>query len=326
MRSWGSGFASLVLGVGMICNVVAESAGADLGGLSHGDVLISNLESPAVVRQYRPDGSLVRSYSGTGSAYEGASYNQDGFVITTRRSPSSGINIYDSRNGSETTFNTPQVILPGDVGVKSDGSLVVCDQFGRDINMYSPAGVHMGSFTAPILSGGDRNPFGIAMASDDSFWVSLARNPYLIHFAANGTLISQFDAGFHVGDIAIDPVDGTLWIPSRESNTVHQFNTLGVELSSFATSIPISSQSFNGIAISPTRTIYLASEASQVIRHYDRAGNSLGSFQLPSGSSPFVLNVVTDPLQVPEPLAVHLLIVGIVSSQCVRRKRNSTRP
>jgi len=68
--------------------VAAPSAHAQL---NPGDILLNNLISN--VQRYSPAGTLLNTYTGTGTNYEGASVTPSGNIVTTRRFPTTGFNI-----------------------------------------------------------------------------------------------------------------------------------------------------------------------------------------------------------------------------------------
>jgi hypothetical protein len=70
-------------------------------------------------------------------------------------------------------------------------------------------------------------------ATDGSFWISQWGGPDQVsHFTSTGTLLSSFNSGvFGSVGLALDPIDGTLWM--GDSNFfLHQFNQAGVPLQS----------------------------------------------------------------------------------------------
>ena len=96
-----------------------------------------------------------------------------------------------------------------------------------DRNWASP--VALFNVTADIPGGG-----WITMnASDGTFWVSQWGGPDLVvHLSSTGSLLSSFNSGvFGSAGLALDPVDGTLWM-GDSTMTLHQFSQGGVPLQS----------------------------------------------------------------------------------------------
>jgi len=75
-------------------------------------------------------------------------------------------------------------------------------------------------------------------ASDGSFWISQWGGSDLVaHFNSTGTLLSSFNSGV-IGSagLALDPVDGTLWM-GDSTFTLHQFSQSGTPLQSIGYSV-----------------------------------------------------------------------------------------
>lgn len=70
-------------------------------------------------------------------------------------------------------------------------------------------------------------------AADGSFWISQWGGPDRVeHRSHAGTLLSSFNSGiFGSAGLALDPVDGTLWMSDGVS-TLHQFSQAGAPLQS----------------------------------------------------------------------------------------------
>jgi DNA-binding beta-propeller fold protein YncE len=284
------------------------------GQLQYGDLLIGRFTNPVGVFQVR-DGSLIQTLTrDTGPGFpgssRGAAYTPSGKVVTTWERPFpnpqfSALHVFDPADGSSVSIATPQVIFPSDVSVTAAGAYVVNDAFGRDLDVYSSNGVHLRSMTAPPLNGVDTPPMGNAVAADGSIWVSVARNPIVVHFSPTGAYLGGFNPGFNPGDIVVDHIDGTLWLPNIDSNTVHQFSPQGLPLESFPTLIEARNQGFLNIAMAPNRDLFVASEEASRIYRYDRQGNSKGFLSVPTGFLTF-MNVV----MIPEPSAITLSMLG----------------
>ncbi len=78
---------------------------------------------------------------------------------------------------------------------------------------------------------------------DGSFWLSQYGGPDLVeHRSHAGALLGSFNSGV-IGSqgLALDPVDGTLWMSLPSTSTLYQFNQLGVQLQSQTISLPSTS-------------------------------------------------------------------------------------
>lgn len=96
-----------------------------------------------------------------------------------------------------------------------------------DRNWASPSVVF--NATADILGAG----YITMNAADGSFWISQWGGGDLVaHFTSTGTLLGSFNSGV-VGStgLALDPVDGTLWMGDY-TFTLHQFSQSGTPLQS----------------------------------------------------------------------------------------------
>src|SRR5687767_6943465 len=126
-----------------------------LTGVAHAQIpageLLLNMYTSGRIERFRPDGTHVwTSTGGTGSQWEGCSYTPQGRVVTTRRSPDHGVNVFDSNGAQVHSFTTPQVnFVPGDVSVFSDGTIAVTDQVGK-VHLYTESG----AFISTIVPAG----------------------------------------------------------------------------------------------------------------------------------------------------------------------------
>lgn len=289
--------------------LASQACGAPL---RYGDVLVNELFEPAI-RQYRADGTLADSYGGS-AIWEGAGVTPDGRLVTTFRGPSTGLSQYRqggltffSPDGTQQSVITPQVNLAGDVSVFRDGTLAVSSQFGSSIEMYDLAGVHLRSITHPAFAG-DKSPNGTTIGPDDTLWTASARSPTINHFSKSGAFLGSFNASFDVGEVAVDPVDGTLWLPDENGNRVYNYSPTGLLLSSFITGVPIDNQTFHGIAIGPQRSIYVGSRNSGRVYRYDRGGQLLGSFPVASDYLVYLNVIVPEPVSCLQALSCLVLI------------------
>jgi hypothetical protein len=289
------------------------------GPLQGGDLLVSNFHSPPGVFIFR-QGSLAQTLAAASTTpnrdVRGASYTPTGKVVSTWDIYSrggSGLFVFDPVTGGVNSIPTPQVVLPGDVSVMANGNYVVSDQWGRDIDVYSPIGAHLQTMNAPF----EDSPTGNTIAPDGSIWVTVARSQDIFHFSPTGALLGSFRPGFNPGDIVVDGVDRTLWFPNIDSNTVHQFTSDGQELMSFPTLLPQFNQTFIGIAMTPHRDLYVSNTGSQVIYRYDRQGNLQATISNPGSRGTTYINVV-----IPEASSA-ALATGALLLLCGRQQRTA---
>jgi hypothetical protein len=254
-----------------------------------GDIFVNKLSG---LQQYRPNGMLIQSFFPEGfRTFEGATITSRGKLVTTHRGPTPGINIFDA-DGNEVSFATPDVSLPGDVSVFADGTLAVNDQ-GDGVKLYSQTGNFLGAISHSSLDAGVSSPFGSVIGPDDTLWVALFSYG-TARFSRSGEFLGSFDPPFEVQDLAVDPVDGTHWIPSP-TGRLHHFTQGGVELSSFMTAA--TPPFLRGVAVAADQSIYVTSQNSSSVYHYSPSGTLLDSFNVGMGT--IFMSVAT----VPEPSA-----------------------
>jgi hypothetical protein len=277
--------------------------------LRRGDVLINDFID-AVVRHYRADGTFAGAFSGTGTAWEGAAVTPDGRVVTTRRTPRQGVNIFDASGTQIASFDTPEVDLPSDVSVFSDGTIAINDQTDeREVVLYRPNGAHVSSYPLPV------GAWGSTVGPDDTLWVTWFGGARIAHLARDGTLLGDFALDFQPGDVVVDPADGTLWVSHNNGARVYHLDVDASVLNSFPVDLV---GSFNAIALAPDRTLLVTSDnGGSRIFNYSRDGILLGSHPLVSPDGTLFMAVV----QVPEPGSAPLAIMGAALLLLIRPRR-----
>lgn len=256
-----------------------------------GDVLINDFID-SVIRHYRADGTLVRTLSGTGSGWEGAAVTPDGNVVTTRRTPQPGVNIFDADGRQVASFNTPEVDMPSDVSVFSDGTIAVNDQTNdREVVLYRPDGSHVDTWPLPIAA------WGSTVGLDETLWVTWYGGFRIAQLGRDGSLLRDIPLGFRPGDMVVDPADGTLWVSHNDGARVFHLAPEGSVLGSFPVAL---SGSFNAIGLAPDRSLLVTSDSSSSrLLNYSQVGRLLGSLPLVSPRGTLFMTVV--PAVVPEP-------------------------
>lgn len=294
--------ASLAALVGTACAAHAQ--------LVPGDVLLDNGNG---VQRYNAAGTLVRTYSGTGTNYEGASITPDGNIVSTYRGTGSGkggIVIYRPNGTLLKTFTIPAVSFPGDVSVFADGTLAISDQnsgaagAAPAIREYSQAGTLLRSITGF----GMNNPFGNTVAPDNTLFLADSGINTIFHFTETGTLLNSFVVTFGPTDLVVHPTDGTLFISDITGNVVHTTAT-GTVLGSFASGV---SSDFDGIGLSGDGNyVFAAGAASTTIRKLDSTTGALvSSIPITRSAFPLFLTVVPNAVG-PEPATLPLLGMGL---------------
>lgn len=255
----------------------------------NGDVLVGNFDSSSMaVEHYSEDGTLLATATGGGISYEGALLLQSDRLATTARSPNS-VRIFDLQGSEVDFFLLPQVSgVPGDLDQLSDGTLVVMDQQGGEVELYSEAGQHRATFTHPNLT----HPFGCYVDGEDRTWVAdldaFAGVGGIFCFDKLGNALLATSPGFEPGDLVIDN-DGTIWVTNRPQGLVVHLDAQGALIGSFD---PLLSSGFEGIGLHENGTLYLGAEGSPELRMYTRTGQFRGSFPVAPSALIVFLTVV----------------------------------
>ena len=267
------------------------SGGQVVADIQNGDLLINGFGFGGItsIGQYTADGTLIRTYLGSGSSWIGASLTPEGQVVTTRRA-SVGVNIFDPDGTEVFTFNTPEHISwHGDVNVFSDGVLAVNDLAGY-VHLYTQDGNYITTYTVPFMP---KNFFGGFVDVNDNLWIADVRNNGQhngrIHkFARDGTLLDSFELDWEPGDLVVVD-DGTVWASDRKNHTAMHLSATGMLIESFPTAVQ---GFFNTIAVDLDGTIWAGGGDAHEILHYSADGEFLGGFDLlHPGMSPVFMTV-----------------------------------
>ncbi|MCH9698531.1 MAG: hypothetical protein K0U68_10535 [Gammaproteobacteria bacterium] len=164
------------------------------------------------------------------------------------------------------------------------------------VSEFNTGGVINFSRTGVELSTIPREDFSVStlegVATDffntDTLWViddpalnsDIAR---VYNIRLNGTLLSSFDRPATANSpqaIAVDPVDGSLWITDNRQDRIYNVQRDGVEISSFATSV-YDPQATNpqGITVDEQNgTLWVTDRTTSTIYNLSRTGQLLSSF------------------------------------------------
>ena len=172
----------------------------------------------------------------------------------------------------------------------SNGTVAVNDQGNNEIEFYAGDGTHLQTVRHTSIDG-NSSPFGSTVGPDDTLWVGLFSDG-VSRFSQDGSFISNFSPGFEVQDLAIDPFDGSVWLPSS-TGRVHQFSAEGVELGSFETAATV--PFLRGIAVTSDGSLLVTSRGSADVFQYSRSGVLLSQFAVQSGPGFISVNSVPEP-------------------------------
>lgn len=107
---------------------------------------------------------------------------------------------------------------------------------------YSSGGVYRydSNWTNPYLmfTTGSSTELSITYdPTNNSFWVGHWGNGTIRNFSYTGSLLSTISTPYaHIGALALDHADGTLWFTNAGGNTFYQYSKSGTQLSSVAIS------------------------------------------------------------------------------------------
>jgi hypothetical protein len=167
---------------------------------------------------------------------------------------------------------------------------VVVDQVG-ELELYSPTGVHQGTFSAPGLS----HPYGVHVDTNDTVWACDLQPYRLLQWDRQGTLLQTIDLSFDPGDLVRDP-DGSLWVTHRYYNYVEKLSETGDPISSFLPEVDGFGY-LQCIGLFPDGTLALAQDHATSISRYSRTGDLLGSIPIAGeGKNMFLVIVGQDEL------------------------------
>jgi DNA-binding beta-propeller fold protein YncE len=267
-----------------------------------GDLLVDEFGG-STVQRYRPDGALTQTFTGTGSRWEGASITPTGNLVTTFRSPSSGVDIFNPSGTQIASFGIATSGAPGAVSVFADGLLAINDQSGA-IQEYRQDG----TFVRTVKLADVNTPFGSTVGSDNVLYVAGAGSDVIGRVTEAGQVLSSIPLNFTPGDL-VRAADGTFYVSGRSDDLVHHISATGLDLNDFSIGL---GGAFDGIALAADgRSLYVTTESSTVVKQFDLTGKALaGGFTLDSPDTPLFLTVVPA-AAVPEPSSVVLVAVGL---------------
>jgi hypothetical protein len=169
-------------------------------------------------------GTVLRTIANTGA--NGIAINGNSLYVNL----SGGGGIYNLDTLAQTgSFTLPHA--SEDITF-AGGAFWAGDFFGQALDQVDPAtGTRIGGFALGFT------PLGLTSDGAGGFWVSeFASGALLRHFDGLGNLLGTMDptdiSGYR-GGLALDPIDGTLFIGT--SNAVYHYTTAGIDLGHFST-------------------------------------------------------------------------------------------
>ena len=267
----------------LLCMGVRQAAAE----LRQGDILISDWNGDNV-RQYHAGGTLSGKFAQSPLwFFSGLDATPNGDIVAMFRDPSPGLMVI-GKDGSQRTFSTPESAGAGDVVVLPDGTWALSGY--QRIEIYNPNGTHVR--TIPLPGFGD--PYGMTLGADQAIWMTDRIGRRLAHITQDGVMLGNYALDFSPGDLAENPLDGTLWISDRGVALRH-FDRSGKQLGSIA--VPV----YDGVDVADDGTLYTIQGRSgdpyTSVGHYRSDGTLLDSFFTPPDgpSYPMFLTIVPEP-------------------------------
>jgi tripartite motif-containing protein 71 len=174
---------------------------------------------------------------------------------------------------------------------RRDGTVVVADTDQVKIKKFSPTGQALWSAAGKA--------FDVDVGSDGRIYVPDFQSKIVRVLSANGAQLMSWGGGFRFPrGIAVDPVDGSVWVSDSQRGDVQHFTASGALLGR------IGSGQFaqaGGVAVDASR-VYVSDTDANRVKVWTKAGAFLGSFGF--GSSPILgpmgLDIVGNRLYVAE--------------------------
>jgi hypothetical protein len=291
--------------IGWKCCVLGAS-------VQRGDILVSEFgySSLSSVAEYTPTGALVQSFtsSTTSQQWRGADTLPDGRILTTRGDVNS-LDFINPSNGQITGVAIPSLTgSPGDIGVLSDGTIVVADQLGAT-RLYTSAGANVGTIANPTGTGA----FGLFVDRNDHIWEAdlypagqLHSGSYIFEFDRSGNLLRQLSLSWNAADLVVDG-KGDLWVASWWDQTVWHLSADGTPIGSIV--LPAdhgSANEFTSLALGLDGNIYANMRVELAILEVSSDGSLIRTIpRVTPGDEPCFI-AVAGYSAVPEPSALPL--------------------
>ena len=187
-----------------------------------GEILVNERDGNSVQR-YSATGTLLQTFTGTGTNWSGAALTPGGNLVAAYRTPTNGLDIFSPDGTQLTSFAAPGAGIASDVSVFPDGTLALGTFSGDSVQFWSQAGVQ--GITVPLPA--STFPFGSTVGSDGILYVAGFGNNTLARVSAGGVSLGSVSLTFEPGDLVMNPLDGTLWVSGASNARVEHITTTG---------------------------------------------------------------------------------------------------
>lgn len=245
------------------------------------ELLVTSFASTGDLDHYKQSGALVQTFApGSPGLFTGAGLLPNGDWVTARRTPSNGLVIYDPVNALTVLNLNVAVVLPGDVEVRSDGTIVLIDQVGVALRL-NQAGAVLIAWPIP----GSVGAYGLFIDQNDDAWIADYGSSQIIHLNSVGGLVGAFPTVEPCYEVLVAP-DGTVWASSSLGNVWHR-SAAGALLGGFP-AFPGGGGCF-GLEMMSDGVLWVSDVNVATLRKFDQVGTPLSSFP----TSPVNVNVAT---------------------------------
>lgn len=242
--------------------------------LTHLDATGTVLASLDLAAGGDPGGSLTGGFSalavaGDGALWAAASGDRQIVRIDTSTTP--------VVTTSSAAIGDPE---PSSLALRSDTEAVWTGLDSAEVYSTSyDAGTALLSTTTVAGLPADSAPAGVAVAADDSLWVTLAADSEITHLAADGSLLTTFESAPDPREIALTD-DGIVWYTSRSGDAVGRVNPTTNATASFTMTALAEPR---GITIGPDHHVWFGDAGRSRIGRVTPAG-TITTFQLTAPS------------------------------------------
>lgn len=171
-----------------------------------------------------------------------------------------------SQFGSRLVFNYPRGLAADRAG----GTLVVANTDGNQVDKYTPSGTR-------LWSADGVKAFSVAVdQSNGLIYAARFIDNAVTVLDPNGAVVRQFGSSAQLSNprgIAVDPVDGSVWVSNQGTGRIVHYSPTGTLLGSFASGAGQAAD----LEVDQD-TVYLADRTGNRIRWYSKAGAAQGSF------------------------------------------------